>query len=215
MPKRRGERSADMAVQDRPTSRGKFLAGVSAVAVGAAAPAAADASDGTTDYPVAGALYPNAKQPFGDPFKDIGGGFLVEYRPPNRLRLQDGGSQTTVEVMPGADIFTSKPARLEDFVVGERLAIEGTVDGGIFRATAVHSYLADLRTEVVQVNGTEVKTNAGRVHLTEATRYGWFGAGRGTPSKSDLRRGARVFALVRAAPNRDPEVVIAKIVPAR
>jgi hypothetical protein len=204
-----------MAVQDRPTSRGKFLAGLSAVAVGAAAPSAADAADAKPQYPTPGAIYPNANQPFGDPFKDVGGGFLREFRRPNRLTLEGGGTQTNVEVMPGADIFTSRPARLQDFVVGERLAIEGTIDGNIFRATAVHSYLADLRTEVISVDGTQVTTPAGVIHLTEATTYGWFGGGRGEASKSDLRPGARLFALVRAAPNRDPEVVIAKIVPAR
>src|SRR5207253_1561901 len=160
------------------------------------------------DYPLPGAIYPNPNGPFGDPFKDVGGGVLVEYRPPNRLSIESGGTQTVVEVMPNADIFTSKPARLEDFVIGGRLAIEGTVEGAIFRATAVHSYLADLRTEVIRLDGTRLKTNAGVAQLTEATTYGWFGAGKGTASKSDLRPGSRLFALVRAAPNRDPEVVI-------
>jgi hypothetical protein len=203
-----------MAVQDKPTSRATFLAGVSAAAVGAAAPSVADAADGP--YPVPGAIYPNPNDPFGDPLKDIGIGVLVEFRPPNRLRLEGADGQTNVEVMPGADIFTSsRPARLEDFVVGERLAIDGKIDGGIFRATAVHSYLADLRTEVVSVDGTRVTTNAGTVYLTEETRYSWFAGGSGYPSKSDVRPGARLFALVRAAPDRDPEVVLAKIVPAR
>lgn len=202
-------------MEDKPTSRGRFLVGLSAVAVGAAAPSLADASDGTADYPLPGAIYPDPSGPFGDPFKDTGGGVLVEYRPPNRLTLESGGTQTVVEVMPNADVFTSKPARLEDFVIGERLAIEGTIAGAIFRATAVHSYLADLRTEVIQVDGTRLKTNAGVVYLTEATTYGWFGAGEGAARRSELRPGSRLFALVRAAPNRDPEVVIAKIVPAR
>jgi hypothetical protein len=202
-----------MAGQGRPTSRATFLAGVSAAAVGAAAPSVADAADGP--YPVPGAIYPDPNTPFGDPFKDIGIGILAEFRPPNRLRLECRGGDTNVEVMPDADIFTSRPARLEDFVIGERLAIDGKIDGGTFRATAVHSYLADLRTEVVRVDGNQVKTNAGTVLLTEATRYSWFGDGSGTPSKSDLRPGARLFALVRAAPNLEPEVVIAKIVPAR
>jgi hypothetical protein len=202
-----------MAEQGRPTSRATFLAGVSAAAVGAAAPSVAEAADGT--YPVPGAIYPDADKPFGDPFKDIGIGFLAEFRPPNRLTLEGAGGQTNVEVMPSADIFTSRAARLEDFVVGERLALDGKIAGGVFRATAVHSYLADLRTEVVSVDGTRVQTNAGTVYLTEATTYSWFEGGSGTPNKSDLRPGARLFALVRAAPGRDPEVVIAKIVPAR
>jgi hypothetical protein len=202
-----------MAVQDKPTSRARFLAGVSAAAVGAAAPSVADAADGA--YPVPGAIYPNPNDPFGDPFKDIGIGVLAEFRPPNRLRLEGADGQTNVEVMPGANIFTSRPARLEDFVVGERLAIDGKIDGGIFRATAVHSYPADLRTEVVAVDGTRVKTNAGTIYLTEETRYSWFSGGSGTAGQSDIRPGVRLFALVRAAPDRDPEVVVAKIVPAR
>lgn len=207
-----------MGASGRTTRRG-FVAAAAGAAAGVAGVEAATGGERAAGgkgegYPLPGAVYPDRNLPFGDPFKEISGGTLKQAIPPNRLIVQKAdGDLLVVETAPDVYVFTDRDAKLGDLVVGERIAVEGESVDGVFRATAVVSQLADIRTRIHKRRGDVLETAAGRVRLTPRTIYRtWQGGPEISPGS--VREGLSLVARIRVLPGRDPDVAIVKAVTA-
>ena len=206
--------------ESKGVTRRRFVATAAGTAAGLAV---IDTASGSSDaagavgaaaeaYPLPGAIYPDPKLPFGDPYKKIGGGTLKQIVSANRLVVETAdGSEMPVEIVPGAYFFTDRDAQIGDFVIGENLAVEGQSNGKVFHATAVVSQLADIRTRILKRRGDVLETAAGTVRLTPRTIYRTWEGGPEL-SAATVRGGMSLVARVRVLPGRDPDVAIVKAV---
>jgi hypothetical protein len=111
-------------------------------------------------------------EPFSPTRKDTLAGVVTRVISNSELemRLADGAT-TVVSFAPGAVFWRDRRVQLGQFAPGEEVVVEGKHVDGSFVGTALVNLARPLEGRVTARDGKHIRTNAGSLRLTPATRY--------------------------------------------